>query len=161
MKTWALPVWSESVTPRPRARTHTHTQTSGVSGLRSPQGNAFIKRLIKRLFGVRMAATSLEAVKRKIKLLQEQADGAEDKAEKLQKELALERKARETVRTRNYYLYECAQWHASRAFQPSMSWFKQFNVERIWPCARWCCRINVAEFIWRPLCAVCNPYKQM
>lgn len=56
-----------------------------------------------------MAATSLEAVKRKIKLLQEQADGAEDKAEKLQKELAHERKARETVRTRNYYLLVCAQ----------------------------------------------------
>lgn len=45
-----------------------------------------------------MAATSLEAVKRKIKLLQEQADGAEERAEKLQKELALERKAREAVR---------------------------------------------------------------
>lgn len=49
-----------------------------------------------------MAATSLEAVKRKIKLLQEQADGAEEKAEKLQRDLALERKARETVRTPHY-----------------------------------------------------------
>lgn len=53
-----------------------------------------------------MAATSLEAVKRKIKLLQEQADGAEEKAEKLQKDLAHERKARETVRTPNYIKYE-------------------------------------------------------
>lgn len=42
--------------------------------------------------------TSLEAVKRKIKLLQEQADGAEEKVEKLQNELNAERKARETVR---------------------------------------------------------------
>lgn len=41
--------------------------------------------------------TSLEAVKRKIKSLQDQADGAEEKAERLQKDLGLERKARETV----------------------------------------------------------------
>lgn len=41
--------------------------------------------------------TSLEAVKRKIKMLQEQADGAEVKVEKLQKDLAGERKAREAV----------------------------------------------------------------
>lgn len=53
-----------------------------------------------------MAGTSLEAVKRKIKLLQDQADGAEEKAEKLQRDLALERKARETVRTSNYIKYE-------------------------------------------------------
>lgn len=53
-----------------------------------------------------MAATSLEAVKRKIKLLQEQADGAEERAEKLQKELALERKAREAVRTQNDTKYK-------------------------------------------------------
>lgn len=42
-------------------------------------------------------ATSLEAVKRKIKFLQEQADGAEDRAERLQKELLAQRKAREQV----------------------------------------------------------------
>lgn len=42
-------------------------------------------------------ATSLEAVKRKIKFLQEQADGAEERAERLQKELLAERKAREQV----------------------------------------------------------------
>lgn len=52
-------------------------------------------------------ATSLEAVKRKIKFLQEQADGAEDRAERLQKELLAERKAREqvsmfTARTASY-----------------------------------------------------------
>lgn len=41
--------------------------------------------------------TSLEAVKRKIKLLQEQADSAEEKVEKLQRDLATERKAREAV----------------------------------------------------------------
>lgn len=44
-----------------------------------------------------MAGSSLEAVKRKIKSLQEQADGAEEKAERLQRELGLERKARESV----------------------------------------------------------------
>lgn len=42
-------------------------------------------------------ASSLEAVKRKIKSLQEQADGAEDRAERLQKELLDQRKAREEV----------------------------------------------------------------
>lgn len=42
-------------------------------------------------------ATSLEAVKRKIKSLQDQADGAEERAERLQKELLAERKAREQV----------------------------------------------------------------
>ena len=42
-------------------------------------------------------ATSLEAVKRKIKLLQEQADVAEDRAERLQQELVAERKTREQV----------------------------------------------------------------
>lgn len=42
-------------------------------------------------------ATSLEAVKRKIKFLQEQADGAEERAERLQKELLAERKSREQV----------------------------------------------------------------
>lgn len=41
--------------------------------------------------------TSLDAVKRKIKSLQEQADGAEDRAERLQKELLAHRKAREQV----------------------------------------------------------------
>lgn len=41
--------------------------------------------------------SSLEAVKRKIKLLQDQADGAEGRVEKLQKDLAVERKAREAV----------------------------------------------------------------
>lgn len=39
----------------------------------------------------------MEAVKRKIKLLQEQADVAEARAEKMQKDLAVERKAREAV----------------------------------------------------------------
>lgn len=42
-------------------------------------------------------ATSLEAVKRKIKSLQDQADGAEERAERLQKELLAERKTREQV----------------------------------------------------------------
>lgn len=42
-------------------------------------------------------ATSLEAVKRKIKFLQEQADVAEDRAERLQQELVAERKTREKV----------------------------------------------------------------
>lgn len=42
-------------------------------------------------------ATSLEAVRRKIKSLQGQADGAEERAERLQKQLIEERKAREQV----------------------------------------------------------------
>lgn len=42
-------------------------------------------------------ATSLEAVKRKIRVLQDQADGAEERAERLQKQLVEERKAREQV----------------------------------------------------------------
>lgn len=42
-------------------------------------------------------AGSLEAVKRKIKSLQEHADSAEEKAQKLQKELSLEIKTREAV----------------------------------------------------------------
>lgn len=41
--------------------------------------------------------TSLEAVKRKIKSLQEQADSAEDRAERFQKELLLEKKTKEQV----------------------------------------------------------------
>lgn len=43
--------------------------------------------------------TSLDAVKRKIKSLQEQADGAEERAERLQKELLAHRKTREQVST--------------------------------------------------------------
>lgn len=42
-------------------------------------------------------ATSLDAVKRRIKSLQGQADAAEDRAERLQKELIAERKTREQV----------------------------------------------------------------
>lgn len=41
--------------------------------------------------------TSLDAVKRKIKSLQDQADCAEERAERIQKELAAERKTREQV----------------------------------------------------------------
>lgn len=41
--------------------------------------------------------TSLDAVKRKIKSLQDQADQAEERAEQIQKELLAERKAREQV----------------------------------------------------------------
>lgn len=40
---------------------------------------------------------SLDAVKRRIKSLQDQADGAEDRAERLHKELFEQRKAREQV----------------------------------------------------------------
>lgn len=54
--------------------------------------------LVCRVKKITMAgATSLEAVKRKIKSLQDQADGAEDRAERLQKQLLEERKAREQV----------------------------------------------------------------
>lgn len=40
---------------------------------------------------------SLEAVKRKIRSLQEQADGAEESAQRLQTELLAQKKAREKV----------------------------------------------------------------
>ena len=41
--------------------------------------------------------TSLEAVKKKIKTLQEHADAADDRASDLQRELSVERRARESV----------------------------------------------------------------
>lgn len=41
--------------------------------------------------------TSLDAVKRKIKSLQDQADGAEERAERLQQDLLAQRKARDQV----------------------------------------------------------------
>lgn len=47
-----------------------------------------------------MAGSSLEAVKKKIKSLQEQADVAEDRASLLQRELNQERSAREAVSRR-------------------------------------------------------------
>lgn len=50
--------------------------------------------------------TSLDAVKRKIKSLQDQADQAEERAEQIQKELLAERKAREQVSMND--LWPCA-----------------------------------------------------
>lgn len=44
-------------------------------------------------------SSSLEAVRRKIRSLQEQADAAEERAGSLQRELDYERKLRETVRS--------------------------------------------------------------
>lgn len=44
-------------------------------------------------------ATSLDAIKRKIKSLQGQADVAEERAQRLQHELLADRKAREQVST--------------------------------------------------------------
>lgn len=49
-------------------------------------------------------ATSLEAVKRKIKFLQEQTDGAEERSERLQKELLEQKKAREQVSVFFFFL---------------------------------------------------------
>lgn len=46
--------------------------------------------------------SSVDAVKRKIRSLQEQADGAEERAERLQKELLEYRKAREHVSVIHY-----------------------------------------------------------
>ena len=46
-------------------------------------------------------AASLEAVKRRIKSLQMQADNAEERVERLQRELLTEKKTREQVSTFN------------------------------------------------------------
>lgn len=49
------------------------------------------------------SVNSLDAVKRKIQTLQQQADDAEDRAQGLQKQLDCERECRETVRQSNLY----------------------------------------------------------
>lgn len=45
---------------------------------------------------------SIDAVKKKIKVLQEQAEEAEDRAERLQKEVEKEKRSREEVQTPSY-----------------------------------------------------------
>lgn len=58
-------------------------------------------------------ATSLEAVKRKIKSLQGQADGAEERAERLQKELLVQKKAREQVSIYPPRVYSDMTWKSA------------------------------------------------
>lgn len=45
---------------------------------------------------------SIDAVKKKIKVLQEQAEEAEDRAERLQKEVEKEKRSREEVHTPSF-----------------------------------------------------------
>lgn len=68
-----------------------------VSALRLPAQSGGITSLAKTKTAKMAGASSLEAVKKKIKSLQEQADAAEDRAASLQRELNQERSAREAV----------------------------------------------------------------
>lgn len=50
---------------------------------------------------------SIEAVKKKIKVLQEQADEAKDRAERLQKKVEEEKRSKEEVHIPTPHLYAC------------------------------------------------------
>lgn len=82
---------------------------------------------------------SLDAVKRKIQTLQQQADEAEDQAQMLQRELDAERELREKVRRkhgfrvqpRNSYVFclllgSCGVFLLS--FSRSLAWFNLFEM---------------------------------